>query len=98
MARSQFHFTKKKCAIHLDIGCQNLFSHVKECLHIPKIMIYPDTTQPYYLYCDASKYGYGGIWMQKRLGTTNVNDITYHPIAYISITFTASQTYPALVM
>ena len=52
---------------------------------------YPFLRAQHYLYCDTSKYHYGGIFMQK--GPDLPKEEMYHPILYVGSTFTHSWVY-----
>ena len=56
------------------------------------ILKYPDTSKPYMLYTDASKYGWAGVLTQRHTSTVNGKEITMdHPVSYVSGLFHGSQ-------
>ena len=56
-----------------------------------------DINVPYYLHCDASKYGYDSIPTQLSSGSSPQQEMCY-PMMYVSGTFIKSQiNYPSLV-
>ena len=55
-------------------------------------MKYADTSKPYTLYTDASKYGWAGVLTQPHTTTTDGKTTTTdHPIAFVSGLFRGSQ-------
>ena len=53
---------------------------------------YPDTTKPYTLYTDASKYGWAGVLTQSHTSTVDGKSVTMdHLISYVSSLFHGSQ-------
>ena len=65
---------------------------LKDALCSAPILKYPDTSKPYTLYTDASKYGWAGVLTQKHTSTVNGKEITMdHPVSYISGLFHGSQ-------
>ena len=65
---------------------------LKDALYSAPILKYPDTTKPYTLYTDASKYGLAGVLTQKHSFTINGKEITMdHPVLYGSGLFHGSQ-------
>ena len=56
------------------------------------ILKYPDTSKPYTLYTDASKYGWAGVLTQSHTSTVDGKEITMdHPVSYVSGLFWGSQ-------
>ena len=56
------------------------------------ILKYPDTTKPYTLYTDASKYGWAGVLTQSHTSVMDGKSITMdHPVSYVSSLFYGSQ-------
>ena len=56
------------------------------------ILKYPDTSKPYTLYTDASKYGWAGVLTQSHTSSIDGKEITMdHPVSYISGLFHGSQ-------
>ena len=73
-------------------ACQRSFNLLKETLCCEPILKYADTSKPYTLYTDASKYGWAGVLTQKH--TTVIDGkshTTDHPVAFVSGLFRGSQ-------
>ena len=49
------------CEFIWDNKCDILFQMLKDALCSAPILKYPDTSKPYTLYTDASKYGWAGV-------------------------------------
>ena len=68
------------------------FQMLKDTPCSAPILKYPDTTKPYTLYTDASKYGWAGVLTQKHTSMVNGKEITMdHPVSYVSGLFCGSQ-------
>ena len=64
---------------------------LKDTLCSVPILKYPDTSKPYMLYTDASKYGWAGVLTQSHTSTVDGKEITMdHPVLYISGLFRES--------
>ena len=58
---------------------------LKDMLCSAPTLKYPDTSKPYTLHTDASKYGWAGGLNQSHTSTVDGKEITMdHPISYIS--------------
>ena len=56
------------------------------------ILKYPDTTKPYTLYTNASKYGWAGVLTQSHASMVDGKSITMdHPVSYVSGLFCGNQ-------
>ena len=65
---------------------------LKGTLYSAPILKYPDTTKPYMLYTDASKYRWAGVLTQSHTSVVDRKTITMdHPISYVSGLFCGSQ-------
>ena len=65
---------------------------LKDTLVSAPILKYPDTSKPYTIFTDASKYGWAGVLMQEHTSVLNGKEtITKHPVAYVSGLFRGSQ-------
>ena len=65
---------------------------LKDTLCSAPILKYPDTTKPYTLYTDASKYGWAGVLTQSHTSMVDGKSITMdHPVSYVSGLFHGSQ-------
>ena len=72
--------------------CDISFQMLKDTLCSAPILKYPDTTKPYMLYTDASKYGWAGVLTQRHMSTIDGKEITMdHPVSYVSGLFRGSQ-------
>ena len=68
------------------------FQMLKDTLCSAPILKYPDTSKPYTLYTDASKYGWAGVLTQSHTSTVDGKEITMdHPVSYVSGLFHGSQ-------
>ena len=64
---------------------------LKDMLCSAPILKYPDTSKPYTLYTDASKYGWAGVLTQSHTSTVDGKSITMdHPMSYVSGLFHGS--------
>ena len=65
--------------------CELSFQMLKDTLVLAPILKYPDTSKPYTIFTDASKYGWAGVLMQEHTSVLNSKETTTkHPVAYIS--------------
>ena len=65
---------------------------LKDALCSAPILKYPDTSTPYTLYTDASKYGWAVVLTQRHTSTVNGKEITIdHPVFYVSGLFHGRQ-------
>ena len=65
---------------------------LKDMLCSTPILKYPDTTKPYTLYTDASKYRWAGVLTQSYTSVVDGKSITMdHPVSYVSGLFHGSQ-------
>ena len=60
------------CEFNWNNQCDITFQILKDALCSAPILKYPDTSKPYTLYTDASKYGWTGVLTQ--IHTSVVND------------------------
>ena len=59
---------------------------LKDTLCSAPILKYPDTTKPYMLCTDASKYGWAGVLTQSHTSVVDGKTITMdHPVSWQSI-------------
>ena len=90
---------KKDAKFEWTSACQKLFELLKEALCGEPILKYADTSKPYTLYTDASKFGWAGVLTQPH--TTTIDDkstTTDHPVAFVSGLFRGSQLNWAALM
>ena len=84
--------TKKDAKFEWTSACQKSFELLKEALCGEPVLKYADTSKPYTLYTDASKYGWAGVLTQPHATTTDSNTTTTdHPMAFVSGLFRGSQ-------
>ena len=76
--------------------CSKAFNHLRELLMEYPILRYPDPTQGYILYTDASGIGWSGVLTQEHLDEKG--KAKNHPICYVSGQFRGSQLNWAALM
>ena len=69
--------------------CAKAFKHLRELLMEYPILRYPNSTQGYILYTDASGIGWSGVLTQEHLDEKG--KAKNHPICYVSGQFRGSQ-------
>ena len=92
ISRHLTQLTKKEMKFMWTPECQKSFELLKSILCGEPILKYADTSKPYTLYTDASKYGWAGVLTQSH--TTVIDgksDTTDHPVAFIRGLFRGSQ-------
>ena len=92
ISRPLTQLTKKEIKFAWTPECQRSFELLKSFLCGQPILKYEDTSKPYTLYTDASKYGWAGVLTQSH--TTIIDGkaiITNHPVAFVSGLFRGSQ-------
>ena len=73
-------------------ACQKSFDLLKETLCGEAVLKYADTSKPYTLYTDASKFGNAGVLTQSHTTVIDGKSITTdHPVAFVSGLFRGSQ-------
>ena len=84
--------TKKDAKFEWTSACQQSFELLKEALCGEPVLKYADTSKPYTLYTDASKYGWAGVLTQPHTTTIDGKPTTTdHPVAFVSGLFKGSQ-------
>ena len=84
--------TKKDAKFEWTSACQKSFELLKEALCGEPVLKYADTSKPYTLYTDASKYGWAGVLTQPHTTTIDGKPTTTdHPVAFVSGLFRGSQ-------
>ena len=84
--------TKKDAKFEWTSACQKSFELLKEALCGEPMLKYADTSKPYTLYTDASKYGWAGVLTQPHTTTIDGKSTTTdHPVAFVSGLFRGSQ-------
>ena len=77
--------TKKDAKFEWTSACQKSFELLKEALCGEPVLKYADTSKPYTLYTDASKYGWAGVLTQPHITTVDGKSTTTdHPVAFVS--------------
>ena len=65
---------------------------MKDFLISVPILKYPDTSKPYTIFTDASKYGWAGVLTQEHISVTDGKEMTTnHPVSFVSGMFCGSQ-------
>ena len=91
--------TKKDAKFEWTSVCQKSFELLKEALCGEPVLKYADTSKPYTLYTDASKYGWAGVLTQPHVMTVDGKSTTTdHPVAFVSGLFRGSQLNWAALM
>ena len=91
--------TKKDAKFEWTSACQKSFELLKEALCGEPMLKYADTSKPYTLYTDASKYGWAGVLTQPHTTTIDGKSTTTdHPVAFVSGLFRGSQLNWAALM
>ena len=84
--------TKKDAKFKWTPACQKSFELLKEILCGEPVLKYADTSKPYTLYTDASKFGWAGVLTQPYTTVINGKSTTTdHPVAFVSGLFRGSQ-------
>ena len=84
--------TKKDTKFKWTPACQKSFELLKETLCDEPILKYADTSKPYTLYTDASKFSWAGVLTQPHTTTIDGKSTTTdHPVAFVSGLFRGSQ-------
>ena len=91
--------TKKDAKFEWTSACQKSFELLKEARCGEPVLKYADTSKPYTLYTDASKYGWAGILTQPHVTTVDGKSTTTdHPVVFVSGLFRGSQLNWAALM
>ena len=84
--------TKKDAKFEWTPACLKSFKLLKDALCGEPVLKYADTSKPYTLYTDASKYGWAGVLTQPHIMTIDGKSTTTdHPVAFVSGLFRGSQ-------
>ena len=84
--------TKKDTKFEWTPTCQKSFELLKETLCGEPILKYADTSKPYTLYTDASKFGWAGVLTQPHTTVIDGKSTTAdHQVAFVSGLFRGSQ-------
>ena len=91
--------TKKDKKFKWTPACQKSFDLLKETLCGEPILKYADTSKPYTLYTDASKFGWAGVLTQSHTTVIDGRSTTTdHPVTFVSGLFRGSQLNWATLM
>ena len=91
--------TKKDKKFEWAPACQKSFDLLKETLCGEPVLKYADTSKPYTLYTDASKFGWAGVLTQSHTTVIDGKSTTTdHPVAFVSGLFRGSQLNWAALM
>ena len=85
VARPLINLTKKDKTWFWSNSCQNAFNQLKNMFLSEPILHFPDTSKPFTIATDASKFASGGVLLQ-----TDANG-DWHPCSYISQSFTPAE-------
>ena len=84
--------TKKDKKFEWTPACQRSFDLLKETLYGEPILKYADTSKPYTLYTDASKFGWAGVLTQSHTTVIDGKSTTTdHPVTFVNGLFKGSQ-------
>ena len=90
---------KKDAKFKWTPACQKSFELLKETLCGEPVLKYADTSKPYTLYTDASKFGWAGVLTQPHtMVIGGKSTTTDHPVAFVSGLFRGSQLNWAALM
>ena len=91
--------TKKDKKFEWTPACQKSFDLLKETLYGEPILKYADTSKPYTLYTDASKFSWAGVLTQSHTTVIDGKSTTTdHPVTFVSGLFRGSQLNWAALM
>jgi hypothetical protein len=85
IARPLHELTKKDKIWNWTNECQTAFETLKECFSTAPVFTMPDTTKPFILETDASKWAIGATLLQKQ------EDGQLHPCGYLSHALTQTE-------
>ena len=72
--------------------CDLSFQMMKDFLISAPILKYPDTSKPYTIFTDVSKYGWAGVLTQEHTSVIDGKEVTTnHPVSFVSSLFHGSQ-------
>ena len=90
---------KKDVKFKWTSACQKSFELLKEALCGEPVLKYADTSKPYTLYTDASKFSWAGVLTQPHTTVIDGKSTTTdHPVAFVSGLFRGSQLNWAALM
>ena len=79
--------------------CNLSFQMMKDFMISAPISKYSDTTKPYTIFTDTSKYGWAVVLTQEHTSVIDGKEVTTnHPVSFVSVMFWGSQlNWPAMV-
>ena len=99
ISRQLTTLTKKDKKFEWTPACQKSFDLLKETLCSEPILKYADSSKPYTLYTDASKFSWAGVLTQSHTTVIDGKSTTTdHPVAFVSGLFRGSQLNWATLM
>ena len=99
ISRPLMRLTRKETTFNWIPKCQKSFELLKSYLCVEHILKYEDTSKPYTLYTDASKYSWVGVLTQSQTMDIDGKSVTTdHPVAFVSSLFRGSQLDWAALM
>ena len=99
ISRPLTSLTKKDAKFEWTPACQKSFELLKETLCGEPVLKYADTSKPYTLYTDASKFSWAGVLTQPHtMVIDGKSTTTDHPVAFVSELFRGSQLNWAALM
>ena len=99
ISRPLIQLMKKEMKFMWTPECQKSFELLKSFLCGEPILKCADTSKPYTLYTDASKYGWVGVLTQSHTTVIEGKSVTTdHPVAFVSGLFRGSQLNWAALM
>ena len=99
ISRPLTQLTRKETPFNWTPECQKSFELLKSYLCGEPILKYADTSKPYTLYTDASKYGWAGVLTQSHTMDIDGKSVTTdHPVTFICGLFRGSQLNWAALM
>ena len=87
ISRPLITLTKKDKKFEWTPECQRSFDLLKETLCGEPILKYADTSKPYTLYTDASKYGWAGVLTQSHTTVIGVSPLLLIIQLHLSVVF-----------
>ena len=92
ISRPLTQLMKKEMKFVWTPECQKSFELLKSFLCGEPVLKYADTSKPYTLYTDASKYGWAGVLTQSHTTVIDGKSVTLdHPVVFVSGLFRGSQ-------
>ena len=92
ISRPLTQLMKKETKFMWTLECKKYFKLLKSFLCGESILKYADTSKPYTLYTDASKYGWAGVVTQSHTTVIDGKSVTTdHPVMFVSGLFRGSQ-------